>query len=162
MTQDTDQYRAGFEAWARAKSLPIIRETTPFAGADGYEDAETHIAWTSWIAAKSEASTEPGALTACANCLRPKCEHNGKLCPAPYTTVWHAWDYKIQPMPTYKEYAAGALSDDAKDAARYRIIRSGSTGNDELTVATLFITGTELDEITDAAIEANKAGSLDA
>jgi len=36
----------------------------------------------------NESSADP-----CTNCLRPKSEHNGKHCPSPFTTVWHAWDY---------------------------------------------------------------------
>jgi hypothetical protein len=35
---------------------------------------------------------------ACANCLRPQGEHSEDgHCPAPYTTVWHAWDYAAPP-----------------------------------------------------------------
>lgn len=52
----------------------------------------------------TRATAAPDDLIACANCLRPKCEHNGKLCPPPYTTHWHAWDYKTQKQPTYPEY----------------------------------------------------------
>lgn len=33
----------------------------------------------------------------CANCMRPKAEHNGSACPAPYTTVWNQWDYNFAP-----------------------------------------------------------------
>lgn len=52
-----------------------------------------------------DAGTAPG-LTACANCLRPQREHNGELCPRPYTTHWHAWDYGSA-QPTYPEYPQG-------------------------------------------------------
>lgn len=57
--------------------------------------------------AASRRAADGSDLTTCANCLRPKCEHNGKRCPSPFTTVWHAWDYE-QAQPTYPEYATPA------------------------------------------------------
>lgn len=33
----------------------------------------------------------------CANCMRPRMEHCGENCPAPNTSVWHAWDYDFAP-----------------------------------------------------------------
>lgn len=85
---------------------------------DGLDDNEARAwvrgRWIEWRGDRTPALAAPaqhrpsaadaGDLTACANCLWPKCEHNGKLCPPPYTTHWHAWDYADQPQPTYPEY----------------------------------------------------------
>ena len=46
------------------------------------------------IDALKAALAEPVPVDRCANCLRPKGEHQGDMCPRPYTTVWSAWDYE--------------------------------------------------------------------
>lgn len=62
-----------------------------------------------------------------------------------------------QPLRNPKEFEAGALTDDAKDAARYRFMRSEATGNFIRFVP--YGKPIEIDEAIDAAIEASKAGS---
>lgn len=49
-------------------------------------------------AALAEPVQEPVSVDRCANCLRPKGEHQGDMCPRPYTTVWSAWDYEAKPV----------------------------------------------------------------
>lgn len=106
-TESNDQYRAGFEAWMKARP--------------GYPFAATfaNLMWESWIAAKSEASTEPSAPGP-----RAWIERRYAGDELVHETV------NLQPMPAAqrKELAkhylleiielapvrAGALSDDAK------------------------------------------------
>lgn len=73
---------------------------------------------THWKPATQLTNKAAEDLTACANCLRPKCEHNGKLCPIPFTTHWHAWDYADQPQPVYPEYAAQLADSTAPGAPK--------------------------------------------
>lgn len=55
MTQDIEQFRAGFEAHAAGRGLTLVRAKI----GDGYYLADTNEAWKAWTAAKLEASTEP-------------------------------------------------------------------------------------------------------
>lgn len=56
-TQDIEQYRSGFEAWALGKGLPRGRYPTRTE----YLNAHTEFAWQAWSDSKREASTEPSA-----------------------------------------------------------------------------------------------------
>lgn len=49
--------------------------------------------WPNAIPIKANVKPNESPADPCTNCLRPKSEHNGKHCPSPFTTVWHAWDY---------------------------------------------------------------------
>lgn len=71
----------------------------------GHEPEHIRTVLREWLG-DTPAGAAPSDLTACANCLRPRCEHNGKLCPPPFTTHWHAWDYD-HAQQTYPEYAPG-------------------------------------------------------
>lgn len=56
MTQDIEQFRAGFEAWARHKGWPLDKYEW-----GEYIPGETQQHWRTWVSAKSEASTEPSS-----------------------------------------------------------------------------------------------------
>ena len=58
MTQDIEQFRAGFEAWARKETFSLARD-----GAGSYICSDTGAAWASWRSAKLEASTEPSSTS---------------------------------------------------------------------------------------------------
>lgn len=129
-TESNDQYRAGFEAHASSRGLTLIRARI----GDGYYLADTNEAWKAWCAAiqQREASTEPSALVESLRAaLRSvnavaiergdkfgacdQVDNNGQ----PYQSQWFA--------DLLADGAAGALSDDAKDAARWRYIEEHAT-----------------------------------
>ena len=58
------------------------------------------------------AEQEPVAVDCCANCLRPKNEHQGIVCPKPYTTNWNAWDYPFAPDTTPPQREWVSLTDE--------------------------------------------------
>lgn len=112
------------------------------------------------LAAKTEAPKN-GLLTAdgllaCANCLRPHCEHNGKLCPSPNTTWWHAWDYK-HAQPNFPEYAAPAPAVDvpADNMLEHACCAAASEGNkrgvkstDALSIVAAYLNSRDLPAMT--------------
>lgn len=53
--QDIEQYRPGFEAWARKEGHDTLRDE------DGYYWIVENTLWTAWIAAKRDTSTSQGA-----------------------------------------------------------------------------------------------------
>lgn len=56
MNIDNEQFRPGFEAWARGKYFSLELYSFP-----EYRDGPTQRAWEVWTAAKRDASTEPSA-----------------------------------------------------------------------------------------------------
>ena len=54
MSQDNEQYRAGFEAWARNETPGLERDDEGY-----YLFSHTLLAWSAWIASKREPSAEP-------------------------------------------------------------------------------------------------------
>lgn len=63
MSQDIEQYRPGFEAWARKEWPDWSLSGSSIAGQGWYyhDDVENDF-WLCWIAAKREASTEPESV----------------------------------------------------------------------------------------------------
>ena len=112
MTQDTEQYRAGFEAW-----FPTVHECRDtrllferVSDDRRYCSMEVEYAWQTWLKCKREASTEPSAWM-CPNSFDPEFTVDALL-----AGYWMRKGRTVTPL-----YAgAGALSDDAKDAARWR------------------------------------------
>jgi hypothetical protein len=177
MTQDTEQYRAGFEAWARDEGLSTARARQSRHGVymDDYYEEGTCTAWRAWCAAmqQREASTEPSRYYMDHGVLHDR-ETGGHL--------WTQDQYDEQWRSMYKagqedaaagynmltgkmvEAGAGALPDEAKDAARYRVLRINAAPAD-----VAFSMGVEctrlrddqaieemIDSLCDAAIEAHK------
>lgn len=134
-TTNDEQYRAGFEAAIREIN-PDVLERWP---GGQYKHHGTEGRWHGWCMAKREASTEPSA-----DVLGPQ-----------------AWSKQAEMV---ESWAAGALTDDAKDAARYRYIEDHATthgGGHGFTI-TCFVSVDEEDMgcAIDAAIEAHtRAGS---
>lgn len=127
MTQDTDQYRAGFEAWLISNGLPTVRlEAGHYIGA-------IELRWQGWVGAmqqreastpqeKSEPSAKPAAwmvpisgvyeyFATHADAKRERGEYEREMADDP--DLEH-----VEPVPLYA--GAGALPDEAKDAARWR------------------------------------------
>jgi hypothetical protein len=104
----TDQYRAGFETWAMADGYNCDYVSGP--NRITYIQYDTQAAWEAWTASKREASTEPSA--ALVDCL--KCEGRGKHAKFDGTTLF---DGACAQCGGSGRVLAGALSDDAKDAA---------------------------------------------
>lgn len=53
MTQDRDQMRAEFEAWARSfGTWDVQRDDEPIFGVQSYTEMEVSIAWLAWRAAQ--------------------------------------------------------------------------------------------------------------
>lgn len=162
MSQDNEQYRAGFEAYARDRMCDLEQDEC-----GGYISQETQIGWDAWTASKLEASTEPSAkvesLRAALRSVNAVAIERGDKYGAcdqidndgqPYQSEWFAKLLAGQ--------SAGALTDDAKDAARYRWLRA--CGGEWSGLSFLDIRGDidpeALDSEIDAAIETHtRAGS---
>ena len=148
--QKDEQYRAGFEAAARR-----ITHAEDFdRDEDGYRDYVLDTYWRFWLASKREASTEPSA--ALVDCI--KCEGRGKHAMFDGTTLC---DGACAQCGGTGQVRAGALTDDAKDAARYRFIRNADL--DAIAAGNWrtgrVLDGAKFDDAIDAAIEAHKTGS---
>jgi hypothetical protein len=130
MTKDTDQYRAAFEAWARDNRFSLARD---FLRDDEYRDRDTQGRWESWIAAKSEASTEPSApvdvhkcattsvdaqdaadLTNKAESLDEKAENALLWCYRRMKSSYGRLPFIEEAVAGLRARRAGALTDDAK------------------------------------------------
>jgi len=154
MSNDIEQYRPGFEAWARAEGYDTARE------GDGYLWPVTNGAWKIWTAAKREASTERAAVyfyrqkgarewIESTDDPRPRLERSPAASCFEYRTL-------------YAERGAGALTDEAKDAARYRFLRDAKWFNEgfaktEPQASAFHYVGDLLDSKVDAAIAHTKA-----
>jgi len=166
MTQDTEQYRAGFEAWARDEGYSE-KEIAMRCHGD-YAVVNLHTAWRAWTASKREASTEPSARIPSDEAIeRAALKHL-----APGWTLLASVakldpDYKegeqfARLKAVVRELAAGALSDDAKDAARLDHIEAWLLRGERRGFkwdAYSLETGKTARAQLDAAIEAHKAGS---
>lgn len=123
MIQNTEQYRAGFEAWASQQNMMLARS----AEHPGYAAPIVDLIWMGWAAAKREASTEPSAIPDVlfdGNEVYAEITRKlGKAHCHNHETVSATLDAVVRLM---SKAGAGALTDDAKDAkdaARYRFIR---------------------------------------
>lgn len=103
--ESTEQYRSGFEAWAKSRHLGLERARIVLAD---YARSGTEDAWQTWIAAKREASTEPSA--------QPVAEVNDHYSRAGYNDEINV----LLPVGTklYTKPVAGALTDDAKEQTK--------------------------------------------
>lgn len=115
-TESNDQYRAGFEAWARDRDIEIMRSALH----EGYADPETDQAWQAWTASKRDASTEPSAIPDVLldgyAVYQEVCAARGKRNFYVSTNaVSDTLDAVVRLMR--KAGAAGPLTDDAKNAA---------------------------------------------
>jgi hypothetical protein len=135
MSTESDQYRAGFEAWALSQGLSIHRVQDQY---EGY----TFMHWRTWLASKREASTEPSApqefgepigkahtcgflgeyFGTCPQCVAAGTEpsayallRNGKVEGVERTIQCARMWVDATIMPLFMD--VGALTDDAKDAA---------------------------------------------
>ena len=158
MNKSIEQYRLGFEAW-----LPTVHECKDawllFERVHDnrrYCSMEVEYAWLAYVAAmqQREASTEPSA--ALVDCI--KCEGRGKHAMFDGTTLC---DGACAQCGGTGQVRAGALTDDAKDAARYRFIRNADL--DAIAAGNWrtgrVLDGAKFDDAIDAAIEAHKTGS---
>ena len=124
MTQDTEQYRAGFEAWY----APIFKAGEPAnmpRRANGeYMRPQDQIAFMSWCAAmqQREASTEPSAIPDVlfdGHAVYQEVMANDPNTPRPTAdNVANVLDAVVRLMRKAGSAGAGALPDEAKDAAR--------------------------------------------
>lgn len=57
MKNSTEQYRVGFEAWARSEGM-----STTFAMGREYLSSQTRDAWHVWLASKRESKTDPSVI----------------------------------------------------------------------------------------------------
>ena len=99
----------GFKA-KQAMAADKVQDETDMltiAYLDGYERGKK--------AALAQPAQEPVAVDCCANCLRPKNEHQGIVCPKPYTTNWNAWDYPFAPDTTPPQREWVELTDEEID-----------------------------------------------
>jgi hypothetical protein len=139
MSQDTEQYRAGFEAWARENGHPIrFNADGSYAGMNSYR-------FEGYAGARREASTEPSAPQEFG-------EPIGKA---------HTCGFLGEYFGTCPQCVAaqlGKLVAANRDAARYRFMRDEATG-DFLRFCP-YGAPREIDKAIDAAMLAHtKAGS---
>jgi hypothetical protein len=119
-TESNEQYRAGFEAAARR--ITHVKDFLRASDGDGYRDYVLETYWQFWTASKRGASTEPSALVeslrAALRSVNAVAIERGDKYGAcdqidnaggPYQSAWFA--------KLLADQAAGALTDDAKDAA---------------------------------------------
>ena len=104
-TESNDQYRAGFEAWARKENYSLQRDDEGY-----YLFSDTLAAWASWCAAmqQREASTEPSAWM-CTSAVDPEFTDDALV-----AGYWMRKGRTVTPLYV----GAGALPDEAADAAR--------------------------------------------
>jgi hypothetical protein len=163
-----EQYRVGFEAWLISKDLPTIRLDT------GHYIGAIELRWQGWCAAmqQREASTEPSAIhDAALEIAATIAENYGPSRPIvtmnPSATITGRWfgeqaaSENIAAEIRRRKAGAGALPDDAKDAARYRFLREAKWFKEgfaktEPQASAFHYIGELLDSKIDAAIEAHK------
>lgn len=126
-TESNEQFRAGFEAWAHnsGNNYQSLKGAKPLAGDWYYFEPKVEDAWRVWIAAmqQREASTEPSTANhaACFVCngSGQRERHGG------------AGTYvcgQCQGSGRMPAIGAGALTDEAKDAAQWRELLAAVIG----------------------------------
>lgn len=162
-TNDIEQYRPGFEAWARDKWFAAGDFTYHIEGQE-YAGRDTQVAWESWVAAKREASAEPSGEVderyEFERVMSQRGEAANYIGDGMYSTAaiqdqWEIWLERAQ-LPV----VGAAQKDDAKDAARYRLLRNTDWFSKGFVKAapkagTFQYMGKLLDREVDAAIEAH-------
>lgn len=121
-TESNEQFRAGFEAWVKRK-YGKLAETFLFRYADNeYRNVDIRGQFEAWIEAKREASTEPSAAQIVEWWNAAKAEAASYVEQHCVDGEAHARAILTQPLPAAVK-VAGALTDEAKDAAilRWRI-----------------------------------------
>jgi hypothetical protein len=114
----SDQYRAGFEAWARAEDCNLDRDQS-----GNYVSGYMKQAWRVWLGCKREASTEPSALVKQLRITAAMLTMGERI-------AWGSDAALMNQAADALDAGAGALSDDAKNAARYRFLCNDSTKMD--------------------------------